>query len=250
MPFYDSDHIEYTINSGRIMIVTDSQQRIPAYWSHPQIGTKFSGIALLHDWWGFDESVRRLAHFFAQMGYYVIVPDLFEGKKATTPKQAIKLVEQYKDKSYEIVDATLGVLESHNYSNKDVAAIGVGMGGSLAFEAAIKRDDLEAAIAYGGFPQSYLGEFHRSNTPILAMYGTNEAYIKPIVLKHLLREFLQTPLKDKHKLEIIEGLGHEFFHTRLPLDQHPLARQALDQTLHFLETYLKSPAQPPDEEIY
>ena len=165
MPIYEADHVEYAITTGSISIVMDDGGQLPAYWAHPQLGVKFPGIALLHDWWGFDDTARRLANYFAQVGYYVIAPDLFDGGKASTPQDAMKLVEQFQKQVYPRVHEALAVLEQHHKCNTMVAAIGVGMGGSFAFEAAIERGDLEATVAYGGFPQRYLGRFEKANTP-------------------------------------------------------------------------------------
>lgn len=242
MPIFDHDHLEYAIDTGVISIVGDDGKQIPAYWSHPRLGSRFPGIVLLHDWWGMNDLCRMLANFYAQMGYYVIVPDMFEGRSAATPQEALQLVEQYRPESYNIVNAALQVLETHHQTNRDVAAVGLGMGGSLAFEAAIRRGDLEAAVAFGGFPQSYLGQFYKANTPILAIYGSEEPYTKPVVVETLREELAQSPLKDRHRVEIFEGLGHEFFdHVRLTTEQREKSRAALNQSLAFMEQYLRGP---------
>src|SRR5262245_2799826 len=89
--------VEYAIDSGYITIVADGGQRLPAYWAHPRIGNRFSGIAILHDWWGMNDVCRLLANFFGQMGYYVIVPDLFNGQTANSPTDAMKLLETTRD---------------------------------------------------------------------------------------------------------------------------------------------------------
>lgn len=213
MPIHDSNRVEFAIDSGYIEIVTDSGKKVPAYWAHPRIGHRFSGICLLHDWWGMDTISRMLANFFAQMGYYVIEPGLFGGKTANTPQEALRLVEKTQSTRYEAVNATLSVLESHHRVNRSVAAIGMGMGGTLAFEAAIKRPDLEAAVSYAGFPQQFLGQFNQSNTPILAVYGSQEPYTKPKVIQHLKHEFEQSDLKNEHEIIVIEGGTHNLFST-------------------------------------
>lgn len=247
MPIYDTTHVEYATVTGRISIVMDDGSQLPAYWSHPQLGTKFPGIALLHDWWGFDDIVRRVANYFATMGYYVIVPDLFDGHKANTPTEAMKLVEAYKDNSYMRVDTTLSVLEKHHQGNSKVAAIGLGMGGSLAFEAAIQRKDLEAAVAFGGFPQSYLGHFKDAPTPILALYGTDEPYTKPVVIEQLRKELASSSHKAVHQVEVIEGVRHQFFGHDVLDSEREAARQALNITLAFLETHIGKAARPPSK---
>lgn len=238
MPIYDTNHLEYNISVGHITIVGDNGRQLPAYWAHPSYGNKFPGIILIHDWWGLSDLIRRLAHFFAQMGYYVIVPDLFAGQLPATPQQALKLVEKYKPHGYKMINDALEVLESHHQCNRDVAAIGIGMGGSLAFESAIKRYDLEASIAFGGFPQEYLGQFHRARAPILAFYGDKEPYTKLSVIHSLKQELAMTPLKDKHEVHILPGIAHEFFSDALSPAQREQGRRAINMSLAFLEKYL------------
>lgn len=249
MPIYDPDHVEYTIASGRIQIAMDDGQQLPAYWAHPERGARFPGIALIHDWWGVDEIVRRLANFFAQTGYYVIVPDLFNGQLASTAVQAMALVESLGDAGYPRVHTALSVLEQHHQCNGNVAAIGLGMGGSLAYEAAIVRADLEAAIAFGGFPQRYFGRFKDGNTPILAFYGSQEPYTQPAVIQKLRSELAKSPLGEEHQVVVIESLEHQFFGDSLTAQQRELSRGAIHMALTFLEEHLEGPTRPPDRQV-
>lgn len=239
MPTHNSNRVEYAIDSGHIEIIGDGGKKIPAYWAHPRIGHRFSGICLLHDWWGMDQVSRTLANFFAQMGYYVIEPDLFGGKTASSPQEAMELIEKTKDSRYHIVDSTLSVLETHHRTYSTVAAVGIGMGGTLALEAAINRDDLEATVCYSGFPQSYMGQFEKSNTPILAIYGSEEPYVKPNVIQRFQNELNQTKLKDEHEVVIIEGADHQIFSKDKAPDKREISKIAINHTLSFLERYME-----------
>lgn len=238
MPVYNPDRIEYAIDSGYITIVTDDGQRVPAYWSHPRAGSRFPAIGLFHDWWGLNNVCRMLANFFAQSGYYVIVPDFFGGRVTTSPKEAMQFLEATKETRYKTADAALAVLEHHHRTTGKVAAIGIGMGGTLAFEAAIRRTDLEVAVACAGFPQAFLGQFAQAHAPILAIYGSEEPYTRPIVTKALREEWAATPLRDKHHIEIIAGAGHEFFFDVPTPEQLKQGQQVLAHILHFLERFL------------
>jgi carboxymethylenebutenolidase len=242
MPIYDPTRLEYPITNGHVSIVMDGGMQLPAYWSHPARGNKFPGVALIHDWWGVNESVRRIAHLFAQTGFYVIVPDLYNGHVAHTPQEAMKLVQALGNEGYPRIHAALTVLEKHHQCNADVAAVGLGMGGSLAFEAAITRKDLEAAIAFGGFPQKYFGRFAQAHAPILAIYGSREPYMTPPVVQKL-RDELNESQRFEHHVVVIEGAGHEFFHDSAP-EHLDYGRQAWHFTMEFLEKYLKGPRKP------
>jgi carboxymethylenebutenolidase len=248
MPIYNPDHVEYRIVNGHIRIAMEDGSSLPAYWAHPAVGNSFPGVALIHDWWGITPIVRRMAHLFAQVGYYVIVPDLFDEKVASTPQEAMQLVEALGDGGYPRVHTALTALEQHHHCNRDVAAVGIGMGGSLAFEAAITRADLEAAIAYYGFPQRYFGLFKDAKAPILAFYGSNEPYVLPNVVERLRHELDGTTVA--HEVVDIDGAGHDFYSDNLPDDKREFGRRAWHRTLTFLEEHLTGPTRPPDVKTY
>lgn len=239
MPIYEPDHVEYTISTGHIQIVMDNGVQLPAYWAHPQLGLMFPGVVVVHDWWGLTDIIRRIANLFAQMGHYVIVPDLFNGATARTPQDAIRLVEGLGDHGYPKVHSALSVLETHHHCNADIAAVGVGLGGSLAFEAAIVRDDLEAAVVFSGFPHRYYGRFKTSNTPICAFYGEQEPHISANDIQRLRDELGATDLA--HEVHLIADLGHDFFSERLTAEQRRHSREVLKHTLAFLDMHLSGP---------
>ena len=245
MPVYEPSHVEYGITNGHIQIVDGSGASIPAYWAHPNIGRLFPAVALLHDWWGITPTIRRMAHLFAQSGYYVIVPDLFEGRVATSPEEAMELVRRLGDKGYPRIDAALSALEHHHNTNSDVAAVGVGMGGSLAFEAAIVRKDLEAAVSFYGFPQRYFGRFARATTPILALYGDHEPHITPETIARLRAELAQSDQKLSHEVRVLPNTARDFFMDDANAANQESSRQAFNVTFAFLEKYLKGPSRTP-----
>jgi carboxymethylenebutenolidase len=251
MPLYDPDHVEYEVTSGHIQIAMEDGTTLPAYWSHPIIGGKFPGIALIHDWWGITPIIRRMTMLFAQVGHYVIVPDLFDGKVATTHAEALALLDSLGNTGYKRADMSLQVLETHRHCNGDVAAVGVGMGGSLAFEAAIVRSNLEAAVAFGGFPQRYLGHFKRAHAPILAFYGSLDAFIPRDLIDKLRAELAAAvPVKLPHEVVMLEGAGHDLFAEDLPEEQRAYGREAWQRTLDFLDEVLEGPTQPPERKRY
>jgi carboxymethylenebutenolidase len=241
MPIYEPSHVEYAITSGHIQVVVDDGKTLPAYWAHPNSGRLFPAVALIHDWWGITPIIRRIAHLFAQSGYYVIVPDLFQGKLPHTPEEAMELVKGLGDNGYPRIDSALSVLERHHNTNHDVAAVGIGMGGSLAFEAAIVRKDLEASVAFFGFPQRYFGQFKNATTPVLAIYGDHEPHVPATKIIQLREELAASDLGTQHEMMILPHTGREFLSENANEAQQEQGRQALNATFGFLEKYLKGP---------
>ncbi len=242
MPVYQPDHVEYAINTGHIQVAYEDGQLLPAYWAHPSTGGVFPGIVLAHDWWGLTDVERHLANLFAQSGYYVIAPDLFDGRTATTPQDALALVEQLGD-GYPPLDAALRALETHHRCNRCVAAIGFGLGGTFALQASLARPDLEAAVAFYGFPQRFLGTFAAAQAPILAVYGSEEPHVPPDVLAQFRAELDAAPLA--HEWLTIDGAARDIFASTSDPSAVDRARQAWAGTLAFLDRYLEAPSRPP-----
>ncbi|MFZ4816407.1 MAG: dienelactone hydrolase family protein [Phototrophicaceae bacterium] len=244
MTLYQSDHVEYNTESGNIRISLENGEMLPAYWAHPATGTKFPGVLLIHNWWGITEVIRLMANRFAQTGYYVIVPDLFNGAKPQTHREALTVMKALGDASFERLDAALTVLEEHHRCNAEVAAVGVGMGGSLAYEAAIKRTDLEVAVSFYGFPQKYLGQLATANTPILAVYGDQDPFVPPAVVEKLKSELASSPLASKHLVKTIAGVGHGFFADKPNSTERELSGVAWATAIDFIEDYITPPKKP------
>ncbi len=240
MPIYELRGIEYEITQGVIQLIEEGVS-LPAYWSHPRMGSRCPAIALVHDWWGITPAIRRMANFFAQNGYYVIVPDLFGGKTAATPEAAIELVKSLGDRGYPRVNAALTALEQHHQTNSDVAVIGLGMGGSLAYEAAILRSDLEAAIACYGFPGRYFGRLKQALTPVLAIYGEAEPYVSAAEIARVRAELQASPKAAAHQVHILPHAARDFFAESASEVEREVGKQAINLIFKFLEQYLRPP---------
>ncbi len=236
MPTYEPDHVEYVIATGNMRVVLDDGREMLGYWSHPDIGGLFPGIVLIHDWWGITDLERGIAQIFAQMGHYVIVPDLYDGVVAQTPQEAMKLVEQVGTAGYTRIDSALTALEHHMRCNGAVAAVGFGMGGSLAFEAACTRQDIEAAVAYYGFPHRYLKRIKNAHVPILAFYGDSEPYITKNVIEMLKAEF--EGAGRPHELVMLPNVARDIFNLGESSQGAEISKRVIGKTARFLEQHL------------
>lgn len=243
MPVYHPHRVEHAITQGRVTVIRDDGTPLPAYWAQSTASGRFPGIALIHDWWGITELERRLAHLFAGLGYVVIVPDLFSGRTAVSAREALLLVEALGSGGLACADAALKALENHSRVNLNVAAIGLGLGGGLAFEAAIARPDLEAAIAFYGFPQRVFGRLKGAQAPILAVYGDHDPFISSIDIVRLRAELDESPLA--HEVMVLERAGREFLAEPLVANADLPGTRALTQALRFLDLHLSGAPRPP-----
>src|SRR5258708_31331178 len=91
--FESSRLVQHQITSGFINIVADNHN-LPAFWAHPEIGGTFPGLVLIHGWWGLTPHMRTQVRRFAELGFYVIAPDLFDGETATDDVQGKALKDK------------------------------------------------------------------------------------------------------------------------------------------------------------
>jgi carboxymethylenebutenolidase len=203
-------------------------------------GGQFPGYAARP---GLSGAMRMLAIQFAQAGFYALVPDLFDGQLAKTARQAASLVDEMaRRRRFERVIESLDVLENHQHSTRRVAVIGVGLGGGLAFRAAIQHPHREAAaVSFSGFPQTYIGKFKACPVPVLAIYGSADPLIPQTMIERLRGELRLSALRDQHQVVTLEGAGHELFPEEPTDAEHETGARAVAQAVAFLNAHLRQP---------
>jgi carboxymethylenebutenolidase len=171
---FEASHLQYSIVSGYIQIVSDGHY-LPAFWSHPELGGPFPGLVMLHDQWGLTPHVRSQARRFAEQGYYVIAPDLYNRQIAMSPEQAQALIDQVGEAALSHVKAAVHALLTHHKCNGKIGLIGWGMGGGLALQTAIYREDLCAVVTFYSLPDEVTpAELRMLDEPVLAIFGEQD----------------------------------------------------------------------------
>ncbi len=234
-------HLQHHITSGFIRVVTDIQTYIPAFWAHPVNGGPFPGIVVLHDDWGLQAVARATSHRLAEAGYYVIVPDLFEGNRANNQLEADSLENRYKSSSEPKVNAGLDALRTHPKCNRKMAVVGWDLGADIAMQLALDHDDLMAVVALSGDPSPFWGQFSELRCPLMAIFGGNDpiaVHSKP--LKQELKE-----IDERHQVITYPNVNHAFYNHLASHDyDHDIAEKAFAELLLFLEEYQGKPPAP------
>lgn len=237
------DHFQYNVTVGYVTVVVDADQQVPAFWAHPQIGGPFPGLVLLHDNRGLTEHMRALTHRFAEVGYYVIAPDLFEGQRASEPEEAEALEERYQEDTGPKVIATLRALETHHKCNAKMALIGWNFGAGIAIRMGLERDDVMAIVAFYGDASPYLDQLKDLHCPLLKIYGADD----PLVPRTAQQVKTQLAASDlPHEVEIYPEAGHGFYNDMQPSHVPKAAEAAWHKTLSFLHQHQGQPPSPPN----
>lgn len=238
---FEADHLQYHPVSGNIRVVSGGHY-LPAFWSHPELGGPFPGLVLLHDHWGLTSHVRTQARRFAERGYYVIAPDLFDEQTPATEAQAQALSVQMGEAALSRVIATLRALLSHHRCNSKVGVIGWGLGGQLALQTGIFNDDVLAVVSFYGLPDISPAELRSLTCPLLALFAELDSLITPSEIKTLCATLDEMDLA--HEVVVYPDVGRGFFDDSRPdTFQAVAAWDAWTRSLAFLNEQLD--VQPP-----
>jgi carboxymethylenebutenolidase len=230
---YETRHIQYRITSGYISIYA-GEYLVRAFWAHPEPGGEYPGLVLLHE--NLTVQTRALVRRLAETGFYVIAPDLYDGQ---VMEDTGVLREQLITVGPERVTAAIDALRTHNRCNGNVGIIGWGVGGELAYHAALRYSDLNAVVVFYAKPDLYIDGIATDDTPILALYGDADPDIRPNMLNKLSQAMLDSPAQSR--LVIYPDAKSGFGDAESPNYHAEFAANAWGKTLDFLREKLDVP---------
>jgi carboxymethylenebutenolidase len=197
------------------------------------------GVIVIHEWWGLDDSMRKMVDRFAGEGFVALAPDLYEGETTEQPDEAEqKLMAINMDRAVtQMRGGVKKVLESETCNGR-VGAVGFCAGGGLAVWAAAEDPDISAAVTYYYVMPHGKPDFSKLNGPVLGHFGTQDEFIPPDAAKELEQEMNSAGVSTT--FEYYEGAGHAFAndHDRLGTYNQEYAEQAWRKTVDFLKQNL------------
>src|SRR5574337_1464885 len=82
------------IQHREVAYATVNGQPVHGYLAEPlHAQGALPAIIVIHEWWGLNDNIRSMADQLAGQGYAALAVDLYHGKSATTPAQAIALMK-------------------------------------------------------------------------------------------------------------------------------------------------------------
>lgn len=174
-------------------------------------------IVLLQEIFGVTKTIRKVADNFAADGYLVYAPDLFwrfePGMELSHSKEDIKramsLLEQYDlSDGVEDVSQTLDHIRQLPGFNGKIAAIGLCMGGHLAYRCAVQTN-VDAAVSYYGIGiDESIESVGLPKCPTMLHYGVKDSFLTPEALETVQKRLGSLPNVSIH---LYEDADHGFY---------------------------------------
>jgi carboxymethylenebutenolidase len=234
----ETRRMQYPIVSGYVTIIADDHQ-LPAFWAHPNLTRQFPGLVFIHDAWGLTPHVRMGVRKLAEAGFYVIAPDLYDGRVPANADEASALSASCGDAGVPRASAALSVLRTHNHCNGKVGVVGWQIGGEIALQMSAFRQDLRAVVVFYARPADYLPMMPAEECPMLGFYGDSDPQIPLPIIDQMRVALAASP--GKGEIIVYPGATTGFFNNTLPTFHADHAADAWLRMVDFLTVKLDVP---------
>ncbi len=212
-----------------------------AYVAQPDDDATHPGVVLIQEWWGIEPHIRSIAQKLAAEGFVVAVPDLYHGKVATEPDDAMKMYMMLTgnvDRASKEIIGTLETLKAMpSVEPKKLGLIGFCVGGFLTYTVAARYDNLAAAVPfYGGGYDPKPDEVAKVNAPVLAVYGSRDDSISADQIKKIEHMYKEA---GKDITVKIYDAGHAFLNPDHGMGNEAAAADAWPLAVNFLRKHLQ-----------
>jgi carboxymethylenebutenolidase len=197
------------------------------------------GVIVIHEWWGLDDSMRKMADRFAEEGFVALAPDLYRGERAGDPDTAGRLMMGLEiPRAARDLEAGVQALLGHDaVVGARVGAVGFCMGGQLALFAATRSPRIGAVVDFYGIHPNVSLDLSGLSAAVLGIFAERDEFV-PVEAARKLEADLRGAGK-RVRFEIFPGVGHAFFNDSRPdaYDARAAAR-AWSEALAFLRAEL------------
>jgi carboxymethylenebutenolidase len=166
------------------------------------------GVIVIHEIFGLNDDMRRIAARFADLGYVALAPDLFDtgGPRLLCVARTIMALQRGDGAGFADLDAARAWLGARpEVDASRIGAVGFCMGGGYALLYAVRAPLGVTAVFYGDVPKTADGL--RGVCPVLGGYGGRDR----LFAKQGARlEALLSELGVAHDVRIYPDAGHSY----------------------------------------
>jgi carboxymethylenebutenolidase len=168
------------------------------------------GVVVLHESFGLNDDIRRIARRFADAGYAALAPNLFShGSRIVCLARTMADVARGAiDREIADVLAARDALAARPEVDADrIAVAGFCLGGGFALVAATRPGFRAAAVNYGDVPRRR--DKLDGACPVVGSFGSRDRMFGANMAERLERHLGE--LGVPHDVRVYEGAGHSFF---------------------------------------
>ena len=255
---WNSFHVfdESGMTARTIMIEGHDGKQIHAYQAKPMGSGPFPGLLLIPHMPGWDEFCRETARRFAEHGYNVLCPNIYEDYGDGSPSEVAKRAVDdgiVPDRTVmEDCAGALSFLHSQPDSNGKAGVIGMCSGGRHTFLAACTLDGIDAAAdCWGGGvstppekltpsrPTAPIDLAANLNCPLIGIFGNDDRAPSPDEVDTL--ECTLKELGKNYEFYRYDGAGHGIWYYDKPMYRQGPAMDSFEKVMTFFERFLKNP---------
>jgi Dienelactone hydrolase and related enzymes len=139
--------------------------------------TPAPAVMLIHEWWGLNDQIKAVAAELAQLGYLALAIDLYDGKVASTPEDAGRLMKAV-DPAVALDQLTAGIdwLRQDARCSGKVGTVGWCFGGGWSLRASTAAP-VEATVVYYGDVTVPTTQLAQLQGPVIGHFATRDQWI-------------------------------------------------------------------------
>jgi carboxymethylenebutenolidase len=195
---------------GERVTVRSGEAGLTAELFLPAEGGPHPGVVVLHESFGLNDDIRRIAGRFAGAGYAALAPDLYShGRRLVCLSRVlVDMTSGHVEREVaDILAAREALAARAEVDQRRIAVAGFCQGGGFALIAGTRGEFAAAAVNYGMVPSQ------RSQLdglcPVVASYGAKDKVVGRKIAQRL-ESHLQA-LGVPHDIKTYEHAGHSFF---------------------------------------
>jgi len=173
-------------------------------------------VLVLHELFGLNDDIRRIARRFADNGYVALAPDLYSVGPRAKPiciRRTMKALRSGEGRAFDDIEAARSWLAARDdVEDSRIAIAGFCMGGGFAILYAARAPSGAAADFYGAVPREQ--EALEGICPVFAGYGERDRVF--VGQADRLRGHLEQ-LGVEHEVTVYSGAGHSFMNRHGPI---------------------------------
>ncbi len=195
------------------------------------------GVLVIQEWWGLVGHIREVADRLAAAGFTALAPDLFHGKRTTSPDEAGKLLMALE---VERAERDLRAAADHLATvaaGDRVGVVGFCMGGQLALFAASRSPRIGACVDFYGIHPKVHPDYEAIAGPVLGFFAENDGFVPPEAVAKLGAALDAAGVSAE--LHTYPGTDHAFFNDGRPeVYDEAAASDAWERMLRLFRAHL------------